>query len=489
VYSVAVVTIAVGYLPWALVHTRVDWSMKLLLWAGAVAVVDLFFPIEWKGFTLSLSFPLLIAIGILYAPPVAAAIGVLASLDPREFRRSIGPLKAVFNRCEVGLSVLAACTVFHALASLQSAVPVQVGAAAVATLVDLVLTTMLVAVYVRLESGTPVAATPMRQGVTDPRFVIPYLGMGLVALVVAHVFQQFSGWSLILCVAPLALARQLFYRSQGLKEDLELEQEAVAELEDLNRLKGEFVAVASHELRSPLTTLIGYAKTLGRAGVVENTQLRNESVRAMERQGDRLLRLCENLMTGAQLDEGQVTVTLERVVFEDLCAGVIEGLGIRGRRVHRKLPMSVPILLTDKELLGRVLQNVLDNALKYSPDDQPCEVGAREQDGSLVFWVTDRGSGIPQDQLANIFKPFFQSDASNAPSHSGVGLGLSIVHGIVAALGGEIDVESTVGKGTTFTVTLPAVCPPAEAADAEVVHATRPYEATRLAKISPGRVA
>jgi signal transduction histidine kinase len=274
VYSFAVVTIAIGYLPWALAHAHVDWSTtapRLLLWAGAVAVVDLFFPIEWKGFTLSLSFPLLIAIGILYPPPVAAAIGVLGSFDPREYRGSDKPLKAAFNRCEVGLSVLAACTVFHALASLDSTVGVQVGVAGLATVVDLALTTILVAVYVRLESGTPVAETPMRKGATDPRFLTFYLGLGLFALVVANVFQQAGVWSLILFFAPLVLARQLFYRSQELKESLEREQEAVAELVDLNRLKSQFVAVASHELRTPLTTIIGYAKMLGRDGLIEDT--------------------------------------------------------------------------------------------------------------------------------------------------------------------------------------------------------------------------
>jgi hypothetical protein len=180
-YSVVVVTIAVGYLPWALAHARIDWSTTaptLLLWAGAVSVVDLFFPIEWKGFTLSLSFPLLIAIGILYPPPVAAAIGVLASFDPRELRGSIKPPKAAFNRCEVGLSVLAACTVFHTLASLKSTVQVQVGATVLATVVDLVLTTILVSVYVRLESGTPVAAIRMRESATDPRFLSRMLASG-----------------------------------------------------------------------------------------------------------------------------------------------------------------------------------------------------------------------------------------------------------------------------------------------------------------------
>jgi signal transduction histidine kinase len=115
------------------------------------------------------------------------------------------------------------------------------------------------------------------------------------------------------------------------------------------------------------------------------------------------------------------------------------------------------------------LQNVLDNALKYSPDDQPCEVGAREQDGFVVFWVRDRGSGIPRDQLENIFKPFYQADASNTRSHSGVGLGLSIVQRLVARLGGQIDVQSTVGKGTIFTVRLPAAHSSVEAANAWVV--------------------
>jgi two-component system sensor histidine kinase KdpD len=197
--------------------------------------------------------------------------------------------------------------------------------------------------------------------------------------------------------------------------------------------------------------------------------LRNESVQALERQGDRLLRLCENLMTEVRLEQDQVTVALGSVVFGELLGEVIEGLGTRGRRVHLKLSVSVPVLFTDRDLLSRVLQNILDNALKYSPDDQPCEVGASEQDGFVVIWIRDRGLGIPQEQLGKIFKPFYQADASNAPSHTGVGLGLSIVQGLVQRLGGEIDVESTVGEGTTFTVKLPAAGPPVEAPNPEVV--------------------
>jgi signal transduction histidine kinase len=113
------------------------------------------------------------------------------------------------------------------------------------------------------------------------------------------------------------------------------------------------------------------------------------------------------------------------------------------------------VMHSDRQLLGRVIQNLIDNALKYSPEGASCELGARVEGDNLVFWVTDQGIGIPTEQVDRIFDRFYQVDSSSTRSHRGAGLGLSLVADLMDHLGGTIAVDSMEGIGSTFTVTLP----------------------------------
>src|SRR5438093_3094375 len=113
--------------------------------------------------------------------------------------------------------------------------------------------------------------------------------------------------------------------------------------------------------------------------------MRLEFLERMERQGDRLLRLVENLLTAAKLESEQLTVSVGRVLFEDLCREVVEGLASEATRLDVRVPTDLPVLHTDRQLLGRILSNLLDNAFKYSPDGTPCELGAKTEGDRLVF--------------------------------------------------------------------------------------------------------
>jgi signal transduction histidine kinase len=124
------------------------------------------------------------------------------------------------------------------------------------------------------------------------------------------------------------------------------------------------------------------------------------------------------------------------------------------------------MLVTDRDLLGRILGNLLDNALKYSPNGSPCEVGARRLGRRLEFWVRDHGIGIPPSELGHIFDRFYQVDSSQTRKYMGVGLGLSLVRDLVRDLGGSLAVASRPGEGSTFTVRVPLRHPLA-ASDAE----------------------
>jgi signal transduction histidine kinase len=296
----------------------------------------------------------------------------------------------------------------------------------------------------------------------------------LFGAVIAQFYLSEGFWAVIVFLGPLVFARQMYFRSRALADRLaeqnevlalqatklegllEKEHHTVDELRELNRMKGEFVAVVSHELRTPVTALIGYAKTLRQPEFADDPAMRQEFLERMERQGDRLLRLVENLLTASNLENNQLPVSVGRVLFEDLVREVVEGLAGEANRIHVDVPDDLPVLTTDRQLLSRVLQNLVDNALKYSPDGSPCELQARA-DGHehVVFWVRDYGIGIQPDELPRIFERFYQVDSSSTRTFRGTGLGLSLVHDLLQHLGGTIEVLSEPGNGSTFTVRMP----------------------------------
>jgi signal transduction histidine kinase len=220
-------------------------------------------------------------------------------------------------------------------------------------------------------------------------------------------------------------------------------------------MKGEFVATVSHELRTPITALIGYAKTLRQPQFSEDAALREEFLERMERQGNRLVGLVENLLLTSRLENDQLSLSIGRVLFEDLVREVVEGLGGDADRVRVTIPDDLPVLHTDRQHLGRVLSNLLDNALKYSADDAAVELDASAEADDVTFRVTDHGVGIEPEFLVRIFERFYQVDSSPTRRFRGAGLGLSMVRELVQHLGGSVHVESVLGQGSTFTVRLP----------------------------------
>jgi len=250
-------------------------------------------------------------------------------------------------------------------------------------------------------------------------------------------------------------ADQLRRQGDTVARALEREHQVVEELQRLNRLKGDFVAMVSHELRSPLTAIIGYAKTLQLPHVSDDPVLRAESLRILERQGERLLRLVENLLTASQLENRAVPFSVAPVTVEALFREVTEDHSAARDRIRLALPVDQLVINSDRELLARVMSNLLDNALKYSAPGSPCELGARLADGAVHLWVADSGIGIEPEEVGRIFDRFYQVDSSRGLGITGVGLGLSLVSDILLELGGSIEVTSEPGNGSTFLVTLP----------------------------------
>ena len=250
------------------------------------------------------------------------------------------------------------------------------------------------------------------------------------------------------------LGKALGDQNRRLQDLLRTERETVARLEELNRLKGAFVDVASHELRTPLTTMVGYAKMLRRDSW-DDHGAREQFLEAIERQGDRMHRLVENLLAASQIDGDALRPSIREVSMEEVVRATVGRFGPDTGRIDVHVPDELPPVLTDERLIELIVANLLDNALKFSGPREPVEVWAEIEGRSLVCRVRDRGNGIDPSTVGLLFDRFYQADGSTTRRHGGVGLGLSIVKECVDRLGGEIGIESDLGAGTTVTVRLP----------------------------------
>jgi signal transduction histidine kinase len=263
---------------------------------------------------------------------------------------------------------------------------------------------------------------------------------------------------LVLYAATLPIvhraSRELRRRNERLNELLGNEQRTVAELRDLNQKMDDFVAAASHELRTPLTSIIGYLTTLRDPGLGGDPAVRTEFLEAADAQTKRLLRLITNLLSASDMEEGSRPVTIELVDLAAIARGVVAELPGAADRVRIDVPadQAVP---TDRGRVAEVLTNLVDNALKYSTPDTPVEVGASADTRGFRLWVSDHGVGIDESERSAIFERFHQVDQSATRRFGGVGLGLYLSRGLVQELDGRIEVTSSPGRGSTFTVVLP----------------------------------
>ena len=223
------------------------------------------------------------------------------------------------------------------------------------------------------------------------------------------------------------------------------------------QMKSDFAAVASHEMRTPLTAILGYVKTLRQPEFENDPKARSEFMAAIDRQAERLFRLVTNLLTAAQVEKREDHAHIASFDVRALVEEVAEGFHEGGARIRLSVPESLPMLVTDRVRVSEILTNLIDNALKYSADEAPVDVGASTSPSgeNVTFWVQDCGVGIEPADLNRIFERFYQTDQSSTRRFGGVGLGLHLVAELAASLGGRVEVESVPGVGSTFTVTLP----------------------------------
>lgn len=217
----------------------------------------------------------------------------------------------------------------------------------------------------------------------------------------------------------------------------------------------QFVSNISHELRTPLAIVSGYLQSMLRRGEGLSATQREALTTASE-EADRTIQLLDDLLTLARADNGHMHFQLDWFDLEGLLGVTVEMVArVSSRQIDLDMGMRGAIVRADRDRLKQVLLNLLDNAVKYSPEDSPVTVRLTAADGRAQIQVCDRGRGIPLPDQARIFERFYRVDEARARSTGGTGLGLSIVKTLVEGMGGEIGVCSRPGQGSTFTVTLP----------------------------------
>jgi len=234
---------------------------------------------------------------------------------------------------------------------------------------------------------------------------------------------------------------------------------------DLARLKDEFVSCVSHELKTPLSSIRGYAELIAE-GEADSLELCRKYCRIIQEQTERLNRLIDDVLNLSRLDAGQVDLHLEPFDLAGAIGDVTTTLRLQAQTKNIELDIQIQsddlTLLADRDMIYQALLNLVGNALKYSPARQKVTVRAwQDENSQIAIEVTDQGPGIPRDSLERIFEKFYRVPENNSIA-AGTGLGLYLVREIIENLHqGRIDVRTQPGQGSTFTITLP-LCRPSQ---------------------------
>ena len=235
----------------------------------------------------------------------------------------------------------------------------------------------------------------------------------------------------------------------------------VSEVRRLEQVRRDFVANVSHELKTPLATILGFAETL-LAGAMEDREHNRRFVTIIRDQAASLAKLTEELLDLSQIEAGQLKLDLEPLALPELLTHCLQAMEAavkqKGIAASLDLPASLPLVLADRRRLGQVVGILLDNAVKYTPEGGRVTLRAftSADNKAVTIQVEDTGIGILSTDLPRVFERFYRVDKSRARETGGYGLGLAIARHIVEIHGGRIWAESEAGRGSTFCFTLPA---------------------------------
>jgi two-component system, OmpR family, phosphate regulon sensor histidine kinase PhoR len=254
------------------------------------------------------------------------------------------------------------------------------------------------------------------------------------------------------------LGHQLNETGEKLQKMFEQLQREQVELEKVERVRKDFVINVSHELRTPLASIQGYTETL-LDGALHDPEHNTKFLSIIRQNAERLGRLTADLMTLSRLELKTSRFQFASYCVKGLVADCVDSMqplaDKKGIAVTVETIDSAAEVFCDSEAVHQIMANLLDNALKYTPQGGTVVVGARPGQDFVEICVSDSGIGIPQQELPRLFERFYRVDKARSRDLGGTGLGLAIVKHLVRAQGGDVRIESHVGKGSTFMFTLP----------------------------------
>jgi signal transduction histidine kinase len=246
-----------------------------------------------------------------------------------------------------------------------------------------------------------------------------------------------------------------------LQQSQSIIKEQNVQLQKLNRIKSNFLNITSHELRTPMSAIKGYIQMmlLGKLGEINEDQ--KHSMEVILRNSNRLDRLIQDILDISRLESGTMKFVTEKTdvtkMIKEIADTMQASAGLKRIKITSETGMDVPELIIDKDRITQVVVNLINNAIKFSPDGSIINIRTRKEKEDVLFEVQDFGRGVPEEHQKKIFQTFYQVDSGTDVKYGGAGLGLAICYGIIIAHGGRIWVESTgiPGYGSTFRFTLP----------------------------------
>ncbi len=301
-------------------------------------------------------------------------------------------------------------------------------------------------------------------GVVDHDLAVKALRGGAFDFITKPVDTDYLSACIARALHVREVARDLDAQRQVLAEHAaalaSIVEDQTRELRDANRTKDQFIATLSHELRTPLTAIVGWASLLLHAEL--EPPVRRQAVEAIERNAAHQARLVDDLLDVSRIMTGKLPISPHTVELGNVATAALEAAThtLRGRQIafESNIDLVNARVYGDAARLQQVIANLLSNAVKFTPDGGRVLLGVRREGEQVTVTVTDTGVGIAADFLPRVFERFRQADASLARSRGGLGVGLAIVKHIVELHGGIVEARSDgPGRGSTFTVRLPAV--------------------------------
>jgi len=246
---------------------------------------------------------------------------------------------------------------------------------------------------------------------------------------------------------------------EKLRQVLEELETANTQLKKVDQLKTEFLNMTSHELKTPLTSILGYSELLTEGVLGEIHPNQEKALDGIVRNAQQLRKLVDELLETSRIESGTLKLVIEPIAIKDMLGDVVESMQAHAAEHKVKLalqtPAKLPIIYCDIQRITQVLYNLIDNAIKFSPEDGTITIMAKPDKNEVLLGVQDQGVGIPPDEVDKVFERFYQVDMFDNRQKGGLGLGLAISKGIVEAHQGRIWVTSQIGKGSTFWFALP----------------------------------